>query len=465
MSDKTTEIFEHLRYNLITKDRRFSEVNGKLCFEGVNVEELAKKYGSPVYVYSEKELLRNLAEIEEAFKGHKNTKIFYASKACSVMAILRILKDAGCGIETNSLNEIKKAVEIGFKGEDIVFNGVMKTREDLEYAIAHDLYLINVDSLYELDMIDEISRAQKKVAHVCVRVEPNVPSATHPGLVTAFHAKSGIDLQQAEGAVRRILEMPYVQVRGLHMHVGDQVPESEPFAKATAVLVNESIRLEKLFGIKFDLINVGGGIPVPYKYDEENGDSLHDNMYAGINSKDFADAIIGEVQKWGEDKQICIEPGRKIPSSAAVMLSTIKCEKIKTNYDLEGNVQCHVDWKFCDAGYNVMADAQHYAWFFYIYNASRIAEPHDHYVKIAGPLCDGGDYYHMGVKGEEFLMPKDTTIDDVFVFLDAGAYSIESQTVYNCRARTAVVLIDKDGKDRLIRHADTYEDMVSYDIY
>ena len=223
MSDKTTEIFEHLRYNLITKDRRFSEVNGKLCFEGVNVEELAKKYGSPVYVYSEKELLRNLAEIEEAFKGHKNTKIFYASKACSVMAILRILKDAGCGIETNSLNEIKKAVEIGFKGEDIVFNGVMKTREDLEYAIAHDLYLINVDSLYELDMIDEISRAQKKVAHVCVRVEPNVPSATHPGLVTAFHAKSGIDLQQAEGAVRRILEMPYVQVRGLHMHVGDQV--------------------------------------------------------------------------------------------------------------------------------------------------------------------------------------------------------------------------------------------------
>ena len=88
------------------------------------------------------------------------------------MAILRILKDAGCGIETNSLNEIKKAVEIGFKGEDIVFNGVMKTREDLEYAIAHDLYLINVDSLYELDMIDEISRAQKKVAHVCVRVEP-----------------------------------------------------------------------------------------------------------------------------------------------------------------------------------------------------------------------------------------------------------------------------------------------------
>lgn len=465
MSDQIIDTFEGLRHNLIEKDRRFSEKDGKLCFEGVNLEELARKYNSPVYVYSEKEILRNLEEIREAFSGHKNTKIFFASKACSVMAILRILRDAGCGVETNSLNEIKKAIKIGFKGEDIVFNGVMKTREDLEYAIAHDLYLINVDSLYELDMIDEISREQKRVANVCVRVEPNVPSATHPGLVTAFHAKSGIDLQQAEEAIERILKMPYVKVHGLHMHVGDQVPESEPFAKATAVLVKESKRLEEKFGIKFDLINVGGGIPVPYKYDDENGDPLHDNMYAGINSKDFADAIIGEVKKWGDDKQICIEPGRKIPSSAAVLLSTVRCEKIKTNYDLDGNVQCHVDWKFCDAGYNVMADAQHYAWFFYIYNASRITEAHDHYVKIAGPLCDGGDYYHMGVKGEEFLMPKTTTIDDVFVFLDAGAYSIESQTVYNCRPRTGVVLIDKDGHDHLIRREDTFEDMISYDIF
>ena len=466
MSDeKIIQTFETLRGNLIHKDRRFSEKNGKLCFEGVDLEQLARKYHSPVYVFSEKEIYRNLAEISEAFKGWKNTKTFYASKVCSVMGILQIIKAAGCGIETNSLNEIKKAVEIGFKGEDIVFNGVMKTYEDLEYAIAHDLYLINVDSLYELDMVDEISRKLKKVANVCVRVEPNVPSATHPGLVTAFHAKSGIDLEQAEEAVAHILKMPYVKVHGLHMHVGDQVPESEPFAKATAVLVKESMRLEEKFGIKFDLINVGGGIPVPYKYDVENGDPLHDNMYAGITSQDFADAIIGEVAKWRDDVQICIEPGRKVTSSAAVLLSTILCEKIKTNHNLDGSVQCHVDWKFCDAGYNVLADAQHYAWFFYIWNASRIAEPHDKWMKLAGPLCDGGDYYHMGLKGEEFLFPKDMGINDVIAFIDAGAYSIESQTVYNCRSRAAVVLIDKDGNDRLIRRADTYEDMVSYDIY
>lgn len=465
MADQTIETFESLRQDLINRDRRFTEKGGKLCFEGVDLEALAKKYPTPFYVYSEKEILRNIEEIADAFKGHENTKIFFASKACSVMGILRVIKEAGIGVETNSFYEVKKALEIGFPGEDIVFNGVVKKAEELEYAIAHDLYLINVDSLFELDMIDEISRRLKKVANVSVRVEPNVPSATHPGLVTAFHAKSGIDLEQAEGAVRRILEMPYVHVRGLHMHVGDQVPESEPFGKATAVLVNESRRLEELFGIKFDMINVGGGIPVPYKYDDENGDPLHDNMYAGIDSKKFADAIIKEVHKWRQDVRICIEPGRKVPSSAAVMLTTVACEKTKTNYDLDGNVECHVDWKFCDAGYNVMADAQHYGWFFYIYNASRIAEAHDHYIKLAGPLCDGGDYYHQGVKGEEYLMPATTTVNDTLVFLDAGAYSIESQTVYNNRPRTAVVLIDKEGNDKLIRREDTYADILSYDIY
>lgn len=465
MSDKIIETLEQQRKNLITTDRRFSEKDGKLCFEGVNLEDLAKKYPTPVYIYSENEIIRNINEIKEAFASHPNTKIFYASKACSVMQILRVIKNTGVGIETNSFYEVKKALEIGFPGEDIVFNGVVKKEHELEYAIAHDLYLINVDSIFELDMIDRISRRLKKTANVSVRVEPNVPSATHPGLVTAFHAKSGIDLEQAEEAIRRIIDMPYVKVRGLHMHVGDQVPESEPFGKATAVLVNECMRLEKLLGYKFELINVGGGIPVPYKYDDENGDPLHDNMYAGIDSKKFADAIIEEVHKWSKDVQICIEPGRKVPSSAAVLLTTVACEKTKTNYDVNGNVECHVDWKFCDAGYNVLADAQHYGWFYYLYNASRITEAHDHYVKIAGPLCDGGDYYHMGVKGEEYLMPKSTTIDDILVFLDTGAYEIESQTVYNNRPRTAVVLIDKDGNDRLIRREDTYADILSYDIY
>lgn len=465
MSDCIVSNYNQLRQRVIEKDRRFSAPDGKLCFESRDVTELAKKYGTPLFVYSEPEIERNIREVEQAFAAHPNTRIFYASKTCSVMGVLKAINAAGICAEANSLYEVKKCLEIGFRGDQIVFNGVVKQPVDLEFAIASDLYLINVDSLYELQHIDAISRRLQKTANVCVRVEPNVPSATHAELVTAFHAKSGIDLEQAEETCRQILAMPYVHLRGLHMHVGDQVPEAEPFAKATRVLVDESRRLEQVLGIRFDLINVGGGIPVPYKYDDENGNPLKDNMYAGITAQDFADAVIGEVHKWRTDVQICIEPGRKITSSAAVMLTTLACHKRKTNYDVNGNVERHVEWKFVDAGYSVLSDSQHFDWFFYVWNASRIGEPHEQYVKLAGPLCDGGDYFHVGVKGEEFLLPARSSEGEIVAFLDAGAYSIESQTVYNNRPRTAVVMIDNQGNDRLIRREDSYADMVGYDIY
>ncbi len=180
---------------------------------------------------------------------------------------------------------------------------------------------------------------------------------------------------------------------------------------------------------------------------------------------DFADAVIREVHKWRTDVEICIEPGRKVTGSAAVLLTEVSCEKRKTNYDLNGNVECHVEWKFVDAGYSVLSDSQHFDWFFYVYNASRMTAAHDARIKLAGPLCDGGDYFHMGVKGEEFLLPKETHVGDIVAFLDAGAYTIESQTVYNNRPRTGVVMIDKNGETRLIRREDSYEDMVKYDIY
>ena len=288
MTDSIIENYNQLRQKVVEDDRRFQQKDGHLCFEGVDLDALARKYPTPFYVFSEPEIVRNIKEIEQAFAAHKNTKTFFASKTCSVMGVLKAIRDAGICAEANSQYEVRKCLEIGFRGDQIVFNGVVKKPADLEFAIANDLYLINVDSLYELDHIDAISRKLKKVANVCVRVEPNVPSATHAELVTAFHAKSGLDLEQAE----------------------------ETCPKATKVLVDESRRLEEVLGIKFDLINVGGGIPVPYKYDEENGDPLKDNMYAGITAQDFADAVVREVHKWRTDVEIW---WTKISSSGRVL--------------------------------------------------------------------------------------------------------------------------------------------------
>jgi diaminopimelate decarboxylase len=465
MQASTIDNYNRVLQQTLHSDRRFGVQAGHLTFDGCDLHRLAQKYPTPFYVFSEVEIRRNIDEIRAAFAQHANTKIFYASKSCSVMGVLKVVRDAGICAEANSLYEVMKCIEIGFSGDQIVFNGVVKKEADLEYAIANDLHSINVDSRLELDLIDRISRRLKKTANVCVRIEPSVPSHTHAACVTAFHAKSGFDREEAEEICRRILDMPWVKLRGLHMHVGDQVPEIEPFVLASRVLVEEAQRLETSLGIRFDLINVGGGIPTPYKYDSDNGDPLEDYMYAGITARDFGAAMIAEVHKWRTDIEICIEPGRKVTSSAAVMLTELCGEKRKTNYDLDGKPECHVEWKFVDAGYSVMHDSWSFDWFFYIYDASRITERHDQTVKLAGPLCDGGDYYHMGVEDESFLLPQDCALGDVVVFLDAGAYSIESQTVYNNRPRTAVVMIDAQGNDRLIRREDTYRDLVGYDIY
>lgn len=154
MTDSIMQNYNQLREQVINGDRRFQHKDGHLCFEGVDLDALARQYPTPFYVFSEPEIIRNIHEIQQAFAAHKNTKTFFASKTCSVMGVLKAIRDAGICAEANSQYEVRKCLEIGFRGDQIVFNGVVKKPADLEYAIANDLYLINVDSLYELEHID-----------------------------------------------------------------------------------------------------------------------------------------------------------------------------------------------------------------------------------------------------------------------------------------------------------------------
>lgn len=460
---QSINVFNNTRKKILLIDRRFSEKNGHLLFENTDLCDLSKKFPTPFYIYSEEEIIRNITEIKEAFKIYPNTKIFYAAKTCSLIKILKIIKDNGILAEANSIYEIMKCIESGFKGDEIIFNGVLKKRSDLEYAIKNNIYSINVDSFYELNLIEEISNELQIEANVSIRIEPNVPSPTHPDCVTAYHAKAGIDLKDAELMCKKIINMPYVNLKGLHIHTGDQIPILEPFSKAVKIIISEAKRLENLLNIKFKLINLGGGIPVPYKY--EKGDPSKDYLYTNIDSSDFANVIIDEVLKWRDDIEVCIEPGRKVVSSAAVLLSTICCEKFKTNYDDNFNILDIVNWKFIDAGYSILPDSLHFNWFYYAFNVKNVTDNYTTFSKIAGPLCDGGDYFHQGIYKEYFLLPENTTVGDALAFINVGAYSIESQTIYNNRPRSAVVLITKEGTTELIRREDTFSDIIGYDIY
>jgi len=450
--------FDSQRQYTLQHDRRLSAAGQQLQCEGVDLPALTAEFGSPLFVYSAPEIRRNIAEIQQAFAAHAATRICYASKACSLLAVLQVVREAGISIEANSANEIRRCLAAGFAGGDIVYNGVVKRDEELEFAIRQQLHAINVDSEHELHAIDRISRQLQMPVRICLRVEPNVKAATHEGLMTAFRAKSGVDLADAERICRQALDMPYVTLCGLHMHVGDQVPDAEPFAAATRVLVECARNLEAVLGLRFDMINVGGGIPTPYRYASDRGLGGPDNMQPKIGADEFAAAVIREVHAWRDDIEICIEPGRKVVGSAAVLLTRMVTAKDKTLLREDGSVEGRVRWCMLDAGFNAIPDYKD--WYFYVYNASRIADSHQQAVKLGGPLCDGGDYFRHGPLGEQFLLPSDSSVGDVLAFLDVGAYQLENQTVYNAQPRSAAVLIDTAGRYRLVRRQETFSDML-----
>jgi len=422
------------------------------------VVKLSQHYPGPFFIYSAREIQRNIDEIRTAFSRHSTTRICYASKACSLLEILHVVRKTGISIEANSANEIRRCRVAGFIGAEIVYNGVVKQPDELDYAIREQVHAINVDSEYELDLINEISQRLKVVARICLRVEPNVKADTHEGLMTAFRAKSGVDLSDAHRLCGAALKMPYVKLCGLHMHVGDQVPDAAPFRDATKVLVNLAKSIEQEFQFKFEMINVGGGIPTPYRYSTDKGSGGPANMQPKMGAADFAAAVIDVVHEWRADIEICIEPGRKVVGSAALLVTHIVGKKHKTLLNEQGAVEGHVEWRMLDAGFNLVPDYKD--WYYYVYNASRIDQPHQQKVKLGGPLCDGGDYFRIGPVGDQFLLPTASDVGDVVVFLDVGAYQIESQTSYNGYARTAVLLIDDDGKAILIRRQETFDDML-----
>lgn len=456
------QYFDMQRRHTLANDRRFCAKKNHLHFENIDLHEIAAHYPSPLFIYSVPEIHRNIEEIRAAFKGHPNTKICYAMKACSLLEILRSVREAGICVDANSANEIKRCLAVGFKGADIVYNGVVKRTEELEFAILKKLHAINVDSEYELEQIDAISSRLRIEARVCIRVEPNVKASTHEGLITAYRAKSGVDLAEARRICFKAHQMPFVKLCGLHMHVGDQVPDAEPFRDATRVLVNIAREIEQESAIKFEMINVGGGIPTPYHYLQDRGNGGPENMRPQIGAHEFAEAIISEVHQWRSDIEICIEPGRKIVGSAAVMLTRIESKKHKTLLSEDGRVEGEVDWRMLNAGFNHIPDYKD--WYFYVYNASRAEEAHDQVVRLGGPLCDGGDYFRHGPMGEHYLIPNKSDVGDVLVFLDVGAYQLENQTVYNGHPRAAVALIDYFHQIRLIRRQETFEEMLSLEV-
>ncbi len=448
-----------------------------LTVDGVDALQLVSEHGSPLYVFSERRIRSNIERLKRAAEiVNRPVRFCYASKANSNMAVLRTVRDSGIDIEVNSGGELYKALRIGFRPEQIIFNGTSKTDAELDEAVTAGIHAINVDSIYEIELVERSAQRTGKRANVALRLTPEIGTRSHLGLQTALlTSKFGISYSDVLDAFRRGLQHPeLVNIRGIHIHVGSQTPDVEPFAEAFKAMWEHLVTLHRETGHTLEHINLGGGIPVNYLRDPLIADQLpeHERDMLGADlepSEVLAEALrvaresarAADAEHLLDRVTILLEPGRSIIADAGLVLTTVR--------NIKRRPETNDVWLLTDAGYNLLLSMNNYKWYYHLISASRAAAAPDTDYKVAGPLCDSGDVY-FDIEREGRLpdyrrLPVDVRPDEVLALLNSGAYSLAQMFHYNGRPLPAAVMVREGGQVDLIRRRDTYEDLVTNDIW
>lgn len=459
--------------------------NGRLTIDRVDAVELAREHGTPLFIYSESRIRHNIERLKRAASViDRPLKLCYAAKAMSTMGILRAVKDAGSDIEVNSGGELWKALKIGFTGDQINFNGNSKETWELEIAIENDIYAIQVDSLYELSLIEETAKRLGKKANVSLRMVPEIGTSTHSGLQTALlTSKFGMMPEEAFSAFAAYKDSPHLNLYGIHLHIGSQNPEPQAYIEAFRMLTESMMRIYEEAGIKLEHINLGGGFPINYLRDGSQLTAFPDDQRemfsadfdpadavgkAWQGAKDFADDR-GASQLF-DGLTLLLEPGRSIIADAGVCLTTVRNQKSRPidKSEIQDPRSMIDNWLLTDAGFNILLSMETYKWYYHLISAERAGEPHNTPFKLAGPLCDGGDVYfdHEGLRRlpEHRLLPAEMRPGDILALLNCGAYSLAQASQYNGRFIPPVVMIKANGEPELIRRRDTFDDLISGDV-
>ncbi len=456
--------------------------NKQLSIHGVSATDLAEEFGTPLFVFSEPRIKHNIERLRavQDVIGCK-LKVCYAAKANSNMAILRCVLEANCDLEVNSGGELFKAIEIGFKPEQIIFNGTSKTEQELEEAITWGIYAIQADSLYEIELIEKVSKRVGKRANVSLRIVPEIETATHAGLKTAMNSsKFGMTFDDALVAFRRWKpDDEHLNLCGIHLHIGSQTPNEEPYTTALMFLIEKLREVAKDTNHNLSHLNIGGGFPVNYLRDNGLADSMNKEN-AQLFASDFtpSHALNAAWKAISEDENedlknitLLLEPGRSVIADAGICLTTVRNTKSRpySNRNSQIENQKSDDWLLTDAGFNILLSMETYKWYYHLISANRADEPHETEYKVAGPLCDGGDVY-FDIEGENRLpeyrkLPENIEPNEVLALLNCGAYSIAQMFQYNARQLPAVVLIKENGEVQLIRCRDSYQDLLGNDVW
>ena len=463
----------------------FLEVrNGHLAINGADALELVSKYDSPLFVFSGPRITSNINRLKSAAQSVEHPiRFFYASKANSNMAVLKTVLASGIDIEVNSGGELFKALRAGFRSDQIIFNGTSKSAAELDEAVSAGIYAINVDSIYEIGLVEEAvkrvgaARGQSpKPARITLRLVPEIGTRSHLGLQTALlTSKFGISSSEVLEAFRRGLQNPdLIHVCGVHIHVGSQTPDVGPFAEAFRSMWEHLVAIHRETGHALEHINLGGGIPVNYLRDRSQADQLPEHERDMLGADLEPSIVLAEALRVARESAraanaehlldqttILLEPGRSIIADAGLVLTTVLNMKQRPE---TGDV-----WLLTDAGYNIMLSMNNYKWYYHTISATRAGEPHQNDYKVAGPLCDSGDVYfdieRQGRLPDYRKLPANVQPGEVFALLNCGAYSLAQMFPYNGRPLPAAVMIREGGKADPIRKRDTYEDLLRDDLW
>ncbi|MDH3826446.1 MAG: diaminopimelate decarboxylase [Desulfobacterales bacterium] len=398
-----------------------------LCCEDVSIQEISAKIGTPFYLYSYATLKRHFQVFDTAFEGVPKL-ICFSAKANTNLAVLKIFADMGCGLDIVSGGELFRGLKAGFAPDRIVYSGVGKRVDEIDYALETGILMFNVESPVELELINRRAAELKKRAPVAIRVNPDVDPKTHPYISTGLKKnKFGINTEAAIETYRMAGGLDHVDVVGIDCHIGSQITETKPFEAALTslkTLVNDL----KQMGTEIKYLDMGGGLGITYD----------DEMPPPLN--EYAATITQQLK--GLDLQLILEPGRVLVGNAGILVT-------KVLYRKAGEVKNFV---IVDAGMNDLLRPT-------LYNAFHAIEPVVNLKEnlivadVVGPICESSDFLAVD------RSISDVESGDLLAVMSAGAYGYVMSSNYCSRPRVAEVMV-KGDRFHVIKTRENYADLV-----
>ncbi len=408
--------------------------NGVLHAEGVNLDTIASKVGTPFYCYSSATLERHYDVFAKAFAG-SDALICYSIKANSNLAVLKTLAQLGSGMDVVSQGELRRARAAGVPPEAIVFSGVGKTREEMAYALAEGIYAFNVESEAELAALSEVAAAGGRKARIAFRINPDIDPGTHKKISTGkAEDKFGVPFERARALYRQAAKLPGIDPCGIHMHIGSQITDLKPFRDAFALLRELAGQLKE-DGCALEFINFGGGLGVPYR--GNNDVPPHPDEYAAI--------VLAAAKDL--DVKLLFEPGRMIAANAGILVTRVLYTKTGTDKT----------FTIVDAGMNDLIRPTLYeAWHDFLPVQETLQALDEQNTDVVGPVCETGDYFALDRKLPPFAK------GDLMAVMTAGAYGAVQSSSYNTRPLIPEVMV-RGSEYAVVRPRPSYDEMLGLD--